>query len=405
MVRKKKIKYPLYFEYVISFSNIDEIVRQVICYGYSIGNCVRDYIIGTNFIMSGSKKFYVYKVYLSLSKPLKVTPIDFNITIENVFVYRPDYKEPFEYYITILNIADFAIGRNPAFYGSFTVPITTKLRFSNRIKNVLYKKWKDYKSYKGAMIKVELTYNTRTMFYNTLNLTRQGLIYEALDLIKNENPFEYIRGAEDYEAKLQSIQLQMLGFRKKYNLEPYTIPLKISELFDNIIFWKDNISTPKVLVLVGYFNSSKTKVILSFIQNDLKLDVLNILNLNSPLFLSRNTILFVNDINISLDQIDISTQLGLIARKNVGNQIIELILNNISYNSIVSVNFNNSFSKEIIDNLIIYDLDNDFMYYLGNLVETKSLKDYFLLKKKTLGFKDKIISKCHRIFDAIFSLD
>lgn len=368
--------------------DIEEVLRQISYYTYQTGNAICDYIIGANYTFdSENNKYYTYKVFLSLSKPTKGSILDFNIILERVFVYRPKYeftsidKEKLSW----IDIANFAIGLPRGEKSFYTVPLTTKLLFSPRIKKYFYRNWKYYKNYLGMLTQIEYKYNTKVMFYNVISLTNQGLINEALEFIRTENPYEYIRGAEDYECKLQGIQLQMLGFRRKYDFDVYSIPQKYLSIFDNIRKWNLEVQGPKVLLLYGRFNSSKTKVILSFVQTNLEIDIINIFNLKNLFFLDKSVILFLNDLYIPLDRVDITTQIGLATRKQVGQLLVQFILDSIKVNSEDFDSQNVTIFHTILDNLIVYDIESDFMHYMGNKVQSKQLLDYFSSKKRNLN--------------------
>ena len=394
--KKRKIKNSLYFEYNISFTDIKEILRQITYYAYQTGNAVCDYIIGGNYTYDSEKnRYYTYRVFLSMSKPIRGGISDFNIILERLFIYRPIYKVPdikIEKYLFI-DIANFSIGIPPGQIGSFyTVPLSTKLLFSSRIKNYFYRHWKYYKNYTGMLTQLEFRFDNRIMFYNVLSLTSQGLISEALELLRTESPFEYIRGSEDYESKLQVMQLQMLGFRRKYNFDNYNIPQKYLSIMNDIRRWKVEVQFPKVLILYGRCNSSKTKIILSFVQSDLDIEVINIFSLKDILFLNKNIVLFLNDVYIPLDTIDNATQIGLINRKKLGETLVQVILDSVNINS---PNFdcdNKEIFNIIFDNLVIYDIENDFMQYLGNKVESRLIVDYFSSKTEILKTKTNFFS-------------
>ena len=320
-----------------------------------------------------------------MSKPIRGGISDFNIILERLFVYRPIYKVPdikIEKYLFI-DIANFAIGIPPGQRGCFyTVPLNTKLLFSTRIKNYFYRHWKYYKNYSGMLTQLEFRYDTRIMFYNVLSLTSQGLINEALELLRTESPFEYIRGSEDYESKLQIMQLQMLGFRRKYNFDNYSIPQKYLSIMNDIRKWKLEVQFPKVLLLYGRCNSSKTKMILSFVQSDLGIEVINIFGLKDVTFLNRNVALFLNDVYIPFNSIDNATQIGLTNRKKLRGTVVQVLLDSIKINS---PNFDFEYRKIfniILDNLVVYDIENDFMEYLGNKVESRLIVDYFHSKRE-----------------------
>lgn len=393
--KKRKIRNALYFEYNISFTDIKEILRQITYYAYQNGNAVCDYIIGGNYTYDAEKnRYYTYRIFLSMSKPIKGDISDFNIILERLFVYRPIYKVPDiknEKHLFI-DIANFAIGIPPGQKGFYTVPLNTKLLFSPRIKNYFYRHWKYYKNYNGMLNQLEFRYDTRIMFYNVLSLTSQGLISEALELLRTESPFEYIRGSEDYESKLQVIQLQMLGFRRKYNFDNYNIPQKYLSMMNDIKKWKLEVQFPKVLLLYGRCNSSKTKIILSFVQSDLNIEVTNVFSLKDVFFLNRNIALFLNDVSIPLNTIDNATQIGLINRKKLGETLVHVILDSVNINSPNFDCANKEIFNIILDNLIIYDIENDFMQYLGNKVESRLIADYFSSKQEILKTKINFFS-------------
>jgi hypothetical protein len=382
----------LYLEYLMPVSNVNEIYRQLVICSKNVDNSICDYIIGVDLHVHYTRKSCKCRVYLKFEKKIIARKSDFFIIFDEIFIYPPT-SLPIQNTIEIvLYIADFAVGEKIGndlyFYDSFYMCTRLRLIFSPRIKNFLYSSWRERIMYVAMLERLDGVLDPKTFPCILFALMVENSFSESLDYLIDENPMEYLRGSQEYEKKLQNIQYLLINFRKNYAFNSYSVPFHTNISLTYLEKWVVETASPKILVLVGTYCCSRTKVVLNFISSQLNQKVRNILTVNSSAFLFNSTFLFLDYMALNWGSIDIKTDDGLLLRKQLNNKIIKLIIKNITSSFILKDSTIKNLELTMNNNLIVYDLENDLISFKEN----SNLDDYFCAKSLPTSFIVKISS-------------
>lgn len=104
-------------------------------------------------------------------------------------------------------------------------------------------------------------------------LSERGEVSRAIDLLKSENPKEYVNRGSHIEKRLLEIHLKGVGCKVKYPFDSFELPDDIKEVL-SIFERQINIGETKTLVIKGNPGTGKTEFLKAYFEQKLGLPVL-----------------------------------------------------------------------------------------------------------------------------------
>lgn len=104
-------------------------------------------------------------------------------------------------------------------------------------------------------------------------LARQGLVTEAMELLRNEDPDKFLDQGSRLEKRLKEIHLTTLGFVSKYPFESFLLPPEL-EKFIEVFRLGIEVGDPRVIILVGPPGCGKSLLLKALFEDVLKVKTL-----------------------------------------------------------------------------------------------------------------------------------